>query len=74
MIPEIAGICSCEPVYIQTEVSQSQIEHKEGTRTSHLLHAEEGQDADAVEEESQQAWKSKQSQRFPFKPLLSSLD
>ena len=59
LVPEIAGICSREPVYIQTEVSQSQIEHKEVTGIPHLLHSEEGQDADAVEEESQQAWKWK---------------
>lgn len=57
LVPEVAGIGSCESVNIQTEVSHSQIEHKEVTGSPHLLHCEERHNADGIEEESKHAWK-----------------
>lgn len=55
LIPDVAGIRSCEAINIQTDVSHSQIEHKEVTGSPHLLHCEERQDADGVQEESEHA-------------------
>lgn len=56
-VPEVARISSREAVNVQTDVGQGQIEHKEVAGSPHLLHREEGRDADGVQEESQQAWR-----------------
>lgn len=54
-VPEVAGICSYEAVDVQTDVGQGEIEDKEVTGIPHLLHSEEGHDADGIEEESEDA-------------------
>lgn len=50
-IPEVARVGRRESVNIQTDVGQGEVEHEEVAGISHLLHSEEGHDADGVEEE-----------------------
>lgn len=51
-IPDVAGVGGRQSVDVETEVGHSQVEHKEVTGVPHLLHGEEGHDADGIEEES----------------------
>lgn len=62
LIPEVACICSCESIDVQTDVSHGKIEHEEVTGIPHLLHCEERHDADGIEEESEHTcrWKTKE--------------
>lgn len=55
-IPKVAGVRSNEAVNVQADVGQSEIEDKEVTGIPHLLHSEEGHDANGIEEEAQHAW------------------
>ena len=65
LIPEVAGVSSREAVDIQTEVGHGKIKDKEVTGIPHLLHREEGHDADGVQDEAEHSWKKKE-RRFHF--------
>lgn len=54
-IPEVACVGSYEAINIQADVGQSEIEHKEVAGIPHLLHGEEGHDANGIEEETKHA-------------------
>lgn len=80
-IPDVACVRGCKSVDVQTEVGHGEVEHKEVTGSPHLLHCEEGHDADGVEEESQHPCSKKREKRnvpliisiTPISPFLRDL-
>lgn len=60
-LPEVAGVRSYEAVNVQADVGQGEVEDKEVAGVPHLLHGEEGQDADGVEEEAKHACRGEQN-------------